>query len=134
MTLTRTPKVEESFGLQATHDLIYHRTDLAQVRVGVRARARARVRVRARDRVRVRPNPIPNLLYYRTDLAQYDHVGFPGVVPRSFIGPIALAAASAPSALLGPLLGAPGEIRTLAQPYPYTQPYPYPYTQPYPYP
>ena len=124
--------MEESFGLQATHDLIYHRTDLAQVRVRVRVRirvrvrARARVRVRARDRVRVRPNPIPNLLYHRTDLAQYDHFGFPGVVPRSFIGPIALAAASAPSALLAPLLGAPGEIRTLAQPYPYTQPYPYP--------
>lgn len=55
-------KVEESFNIQATHDILKYGVPMTD----------------ALDRLK----------------AQYDHMTFPGAVPRTFVGPLVLAAAA----------------------------------------
>ena len=64
LVLSPYTKVEESFGLQATHDILTY--------------------------------GIPWFSKNQTSLSQYDHVEFSGSVPRTFLGPLALAGASWP--------------------------------------
>ena len=81
-------KVEESFNLQATHDVYYHG---------------------------IRPALASWWHSYDVGALPYDHLRYPGVVPRTFLGPIILAASCRLVGLLfwplfGPFFGSPNRL------------------------
>lgn len=60
-------KVEESFNVQAFHDILYHRFNISQVTFFSAKKC------------------LDDQMTYKF---QYDHHEFPGVVPRTFLGPL----------------------------------------------
>lgn len=72
-------KVEESFNIQAIHDILYHGTNISLVIIIFQYSIKAF---------------IFNLIHY----FQYDHLEFPGVVPRTFVGPLVISALASPIA------------------------------------
>lgn len=64
-------KVEESFNVQAFHDILYHRFNISQVSFPLK------------DSFVVIDHSFDQI-----DILQYDHHEFPGVVPRTFLGPL----------------------------------------------
>lgn len=72
-------KVEESFNIQAIHDILYHGSNISMVNI----------------------RPMTSEFYLTRHVRlffQYDHLDFPGVVPRTFIGPLVISALASPIA------------------------------------
>lgn len=88
-------KVEESFNMQAMHDLLYHRTELSQVTKQSQA-------PRSFKPPSGSSNPFLVSMF-----VQYDHHSFPGVVPRTFLGASLVAALSAPGVFAVSIAGLP---------------------------
>ena len=82
-------KVEESFSLQAVHDLLYHRLEVQQVSLAPATTS----------------PPGPGASADLSLSPQYDHLEFPGVVPRTFLGPLVIAVLSSPAVCVLSLLG-----------------------------
>lgn len=70
-------KVEESFNLQAAHDILVHKLNISQVISQI-------------------INQFLFLFKSKSWFLKYDHLQFPGVVPRTFLGALLVALISSP--------------------------------------
>ncbi len=84
MVYTPFTKVEESFNMQAMHDILYHRTNISMVRYIVML-------------------PVQRITH-RLFRFQYDHNEYQGVVPRTFLGPLTISAFASPIVLVFEML------------------------------
>lgn len=85
-------KVEESFNTQAIHDILYHRFNLSNV--SIRGSG---------NTISIFFFKFNNYILFLCS-CQYDHHDFPGVVPRTFLGPLAVAAVASPFVVLFEIL------------------------------
>lgn len=87
-------KVEESFNLQATHDLFYHGIGPAWQNRGTSSSGsdlEAIIRITTTDRNSNGETAVDTELAAKR-LLPYDHLQYPGVVPRTFTGPVWISA------------------------------------------
>ena len=82
-------KVEESFNMQATHDILVHGTDIDAV---------SATPERTAPRFATSESHTRGFVLLPPWCQQYDHHEFPGVVPRTFIGALVLSAIASPVA------------------------------------
>ncbi|URD77879.1 Alg9-like mannosyltransferase family [Musa troglodytarum] len=68
-------KVEESFNVQAMHDILYHRHHIEKARLTI-------------------------FISVLLNILNYDHLDFPGVVPRTFMGALIFSVLASPLVLL----------------------------------
>lgn len=87
MVYTPFTKVEESFNMQAMHDILYHRTNISMVRW-----CSAPPEIDCQSKLLL------------TNFFQYDHNEYPGVVPRTFLGPLAVSLFASPIVLVFEML------------------------------
>lgn len=73
-------KVEESFNIQAIHDILYHGSNLTQVNF---------------SNFYIFKNQKHTFSFHFIYI-QYDHLDFPGVVPRSFVAPLVISTLASP--------------------------------------
>ncbi|KAK2995199.1 hypothetical protein RJ640_000504 [Escallonia rubra] len=89
-------KVEESFNVQAMHDILYHRHHIENRLATLLMLLSASTSLKF----------LSTEMFFLLD-CQYDHLEFPGVVPRTFLGALMVSFLAFPIMLVMNLFGCP---------------------------